>query len=133
MTIESSNSSMYERGLSTRKEVLGEAHVEKSLKNASEYSRPMQELVTEYCWGAVWGRGVLPKKSRSLLNLGILTALNRPHEFQVHVRGALTNGCSTDEIREVLLQTAIYVGVPAALEAFRLTEEVFRDQGVELN
>jgi 4-carboxymuconolactone decarboxylase len=117
----------YERGLETRKEVLGAEHVERSLAAASEFSRPMQELVTEYCWGAVWTRTDLDRRTRSLLNIAMLTALNRKHELSVHVRGAVTNGCSTDEIREVLLQTAVYCGVPAALESFRIAEQVLEE------
>jgi 4-carboxymuconolactone decarboxylase len=118
------NPEMYDRGLAMRREVLGAAHVDRSLEQASDFSRPIQELVTEYCWGAVWGRDGLPPKTRSLLNLAMLTALNRPHELAVHVRGALTNGVTAAEIQEVLLQTAIYVGVPAALESFRIAEKV---------
>jgi 4-carboxymuconolactone decarboxylase len=112
----------YEAGLAVRREVLGAAHVDRSLNQVSEFSRPIQELVTEYCWGATWTRDGIDRKTRSLLNLGILTTLNRQHEFGVHVRGAIKNGASVAEIQEVLLQTAIYIGVPAALEAFRVAE-----------
>lgn len=118
-------SELFEKGLSIRKEVLGEAHVERSLTNTSDFARPMQELVTEYCWGAIWGRPGLERPTRSLLNLAMLTALNRGHELGVHVRGALRNGVTREEIREVFLQCAIYVGVPAALESHRIAEEVF--------
>jgi 4-carboxymuconolactone decarboxylase len=117
----------YEEGLRIRREVLGAAHVDKSLSQVSDFSRPIQELVTEYCWGIVWSRDGLPRKTRSLLNIGMLTALNRSHELGVHVRGALTNGASVGEIQEVLLQTAIYVGVPAALESFRVAEKILKD------
>ena len=117
----------FEAGLTMRKEVLGEAHVEKSLSNTTTFGRPIQELVTEYCWGAIWTRDGLPVHSRSLINLAMLTALNRPHELGVHVRGALNNGVSREEIQEVFLQTAIYVGVPAALESFRIAESVFQE------
>jgi 4-carboxymuconolactone decarboxylase len=118
------NSEMFERGLAKRREVLGAAHVDRSLAQVSEFSRPIQELVTEYCWGAVWGRDGLPARTRSLLNLVILTALNRPHELAVHVRGALNNGVTESEIQETLLQAAVYIGVPAALESFRIAERV---------
>jgi 4-carboxymuconolactone decarboxylase len=119
-----SHDGRYERGLETRKEVLGADHVERALASGSEFSRPLQELVTEYCWGAVWTRSDLDRRTRSLLNLVMLTALNRNHELAVHVRGAVTNGCSVEEIREALLQTAVYCGVPAALESFRVAEQV---------
>jgi 4-carboxymuconolactone decarboxylase len=115
--------SRYEQGLARRREVLGEAHVERSMAAATEFSRPLQELVTEYCWGAVWTRDGLDARTRSLLNLAMLTALNRMHELSVHVRGAVSNGCTREEIREALLQTAIYCGVPAALESFRVAEK----------
>jgi 4-carboxymuconolactone decarboxylase len=117
----------YHAGLEMRKKVLGTAHVEKSLDAVTEFSRPIQELVTEYCWGAVWTRDALELKTRSLLNIGMLTALNRNHELAVHVRGAVNNGATVSEIQEVLLQTAIYVGVPAALASFRIAEEVLTD------
>jgi 4-carboxymuconolactone decarboxylase len=120
--------SRYEQGLQVRREVLGATHVDKSLADATEFSSAMQELVTEYCWGAVWTREGLDRKTRSLLNLGMLTALNRMHELGAHVRGALTNGCTEDEIRETLLQTAIYCGVPAALESFRVAQRVIEEQ-----
>jgi 4-carboxymuconolactone decarboxylase len=120
----------YEQGLETRKQVLGADHVERALASASDFSRPLQELITEYCWGAVWTRTDLDRRTRSLLNLAMLTALNRKDELRVHVRGAITNGCSVEEIRETLLQTAIYCGVPAALESFRIAEQVL-DLGSE--
>jgi 4-carboxymuconolactone decarboxylase len=119
-----SHDGRYERGLETRREVLGAEHVERALASGSEFSRPLQELVTEYCWGAVWTRSDLDRRTRSLLNLVMLTALHRDHELRVHVRGALTNGCTVAEIREALLQTAVYCGVPAALESFRIAEDV---------
>jgi len=122
-----SKSETFERGLEMRKSVLGAAHVERSLEAASDFTREMQELVTEYCWGAVWTREGLDKRTRSLINLSMLTALNRGHELAVHVRGALTNGVSEAEIKEVLLQTAIYCGVPAALESFRIAEATIRE------
>ena len=112
----------YERGLETRRAVLGREHVDRSLEQASPFMRPMQELVTEYCWGAVWNREGLDRRTRSLLNVAMLTALNRPQELGAHVRGALTNGCSTEEIQEALLQAAVYCGMPAGLDAFRVAE-----------
>lgn len=114
----------YEQGLQIRREVLGTEHVNRSMSKVSEFAAPIQELVTEYCWGKVWSRDGLERKTRSLINLAMLTALNRNHELGVHVKGAVTNGATEDEIREVLLQTAIYVGVPAALESFRVAEQV---------
>ena len=112
-----------ERGREVRGEVLGASHVERSLANASAFAKPMQELVTEYCWGVVWSRPGLGRRERSLVNLGMLTALNRSHELGVHVGGALRNGCTVAEVQETLLQAAIYCGVPAAMEAFRVAEE----------
>jgi 4-carboxymuconolactone decarboxylase len=123
------NRELFEEGLAIRKEVLGEEYVQKSLKSADEFNMPMQELVTQYCWGDVWNRPGLPRKTRSLLNLAMLTALNRPHELKAHVRGALNNGATRDEIQEVLLQTAIYCGVPAALDSFRSAKEVLTEMG----
>ncbi|HEV7625168.1 MAG TPA: 4-carboxymuconolactone decarboxylase [Streptomyces sp.] len=114
----------FEEGLRVRREVLGAEHVDRSLEQVTDFGRPVQELVTEYCWGAVWNRPGLDRRTRSLLNLTMLTALNRMHELAVHVRGAVTNGCTEEEIQEALLQTAIYVGVPAALESFRVAEKV---------
>ncbi len=125
----------FEAGLATRKEVLGAAHVERSLAAVTEFSRPVQELVTEYCWGAVWTREGLDRRTRSLLNLVMLTALNRGHELAVHVRGAITNGVTEAEIQEALLQAAVYVGVPAALESFRIAERTLgelRAEGVDI-
>ena len=118
---------MFERGLEIRKSVLGKEFVEKSISSADDFNRPMQELVTEYCWGAVWGREGLSKKTRSILNLAMLSALNRPHELRMHLAGALRNGVTRDEIREVLLQVAIYCGVPAGVDAFRNAREVFAE------
>ena len=115
----------FERGLAIRKSVLGAEFVENAIKTADDFNRPLQELVTEYCWGAVWGREDLPKKTRSLLNLAMISALNRPHELKMHIAGALKNGVTRDEIREVFLQVAIYCGVPAAVDSFRSAREVF--------
>lgn len=127
MTNDETHRETFERGLEMRKKVLGEEHVERSLAQVSEFSRPIQELVTEYCWGEVWTRQVLPPRTRSLLNLVMLTALNRSHELGVHVRGALRNGVTVEEIQEVFIHTAIYVGVPAALESFRVAERVLAE------
>jgi 4-carboxymuconolactone decarboxylase len=121
----------FEAGLAARKEVLGAEHVERSLAKVTDFSRPVQELVTEYCWGEVWTREGLPRATRSLLNLVMLTALNRMHELAVHVRGAVRNGCTEAEIQEALLQTAIYVGVPAALESFRVAEKALAELAEE--
>jgi 4-carboxymuconolactone decarboxylase len=115
---------LFDLGENTRRAVLGDRHVDASLASATEFTRPLQELVTEYGWGAVWSRPGLPRKIRSMLNLAMLTALNRPHELKTHVRGALTNGVTEDEIREVLLQTAVYCGMPAAIDGFRVAREV---------
>ena len=117
----------YERGLQIRKEVLGVDYVENSLKTADDFNRPMQELSTEYCWGYVWGREGLPRKTRSMLNLAMISALNRPHELKIHVKGALKNGVTRDEIREILMQVAIYCGVPAGMDSFRIAREAFKE------
>lgn len=127
MTSDQTHRDSYERGLQVRREVLGEAHVERSLAQVSEFSRPIQELVTEYCWGEVWSREGLPRATRSLINIAMLTALGRGHELGVHVRGAVNNGVTEAEIQEVLIQTAIYAGVPAALESFRIAEGVLKE------
>lgn len=115
---------LFEKGLAIRKEVLGEEYVNNSIKNATDFNKELQELVTAYCWGSVWGREGLPKATRSIINIAMLTALNRPHELKLHVQGALNNGVTEEEIKEILLQTAIYCGVPAALDAFRVAREV---------
>ncbi|PSV62858.1 4-carboxymuconolactone decarboxylase [Photobacterium profundum] len=124
-------SDKFEKGLEIRKKVLGAEYVEASLENATDFTMPMQKLVTEYCWGEVWGRDTLPLKTRSMINLAMITALNRPHELKLHVRGALNNGCTKEEIREVLLQTAIYCGVPAAIDAFRTAASVIEEYDSE--
>jgi 4-carboxymuconolactone decarboxylase len=124
------SSERFEVGLETRRAVLGAEYVDAALERATPFARPLQELVTEYCWGAVWSRPGLDRRTRSLINLAMLTALNRPHELAAHVRGALNNGCTEDEIREVLLQTAVYCGLPAALESFRVAESVLGEAAV---
>jgi 4-carboxymuconolactone decarboxylase len=120
----------FEKGLKVRKAVLGEEYVEKSLNSANHFTQAMQQLTTEWCWGEVWTREGLDRKTRSIINLSMLTALNRPHEIRVHARGAINNGLSTDEIKEVFLQTAIYCGVPAAMDSFRIANEVFVELGL---
>ncbi len=120
----------YDAGLRERKAVLGADYVDKALSAADSLNGEFQRMVTEYCWGGTWGRGVLSRRDRSLLNLVILSALNRPHEFKTHMRGALTNGVSLDEIRETLHVVAVYAGVPAGVEAFRLAREVLDEKGI---
>jgi 4-carboxymuconolactone decarboxylase len=115
----------YQRGLEIRSAVLGEEYVSQALANANEFTKPLQDLVTEYCWGAVWGREGLPLKTRSMLNLAMISILNRPNELRTHIKAALTNGVSRDEIREIFLQVAIYAGVPAAVDSFRIAGEAF--------
>jgi 4-carboxymuconolactone decarboxylase len=119
--------SLFERGLAARKAVLGSEYVQKSLAQADEFSRPLQELVTEYCWGAIWTREGLPRRTRSLLNLAMLATLNRQHELKLHVMGALRNGCTEQEIQETLLQATIYAGVPAGVEAFRTARDAIAE------
>lgn len=118
---------MKETGLKMRKEVLGAEHVEKSLANADDYSRRMQEMVTEYCWGEVWGDDTLNKKTRSLINLAMLSALGRTHEIKLHTKGAINNGVTVNEIQAALIQVMIYCGVPAGMEAFRATADVLKE------
>jgi 4-carboxymuconolactone decarboxylase len=118
---------MHDKGLEVRKAVLGEAYVNNALKNVDDFNRPFQEMLNEYCWGAVWGREELPRKTRSMLNIAMIAILNRQHEFRAHLKGALTNGVSRDEIREILMQVAIYGGMPAAVDSFRIAREVFAE------
>jgi len=122
---------IYDRGLEIRKAVLGKDYVDNALKTADDFNQPLQDLVTEYCWGAVWGREGLPRKTRSMLNLAMISILNRPHELKAHIRGALTNGVSKAEISEIFLQVAIYGGVPAAVDSFRIAREVFAQDGAK--
>jgi 4-carboxymuconolactone decarboxylase len=117
----------YEEGLAVRRAVLGSEHVDRSLGSADDFTRPMQELVTEYCWGEIWTRPGLDRRSRSLIILAMLTALNRPNEIRLHVRGALNNGVTKEELMEVFMQCAIYCGVPAGMEAMRVAKEVFAE------
>jgi len=124
------NKALFEQGLQTRRDVLGADYVDAAIQGADDFNRPLQELVTQYCWGDIWNRPGLDRRTRSLLNLAMLTALNRPHELKLHVKGALRNGVTKDEMREVFLQSAIYCGVPAAIDSFRCAREVFKEMGV---
>ena len=121
----------YEKGLKIRTQVLGEAYVKRSVENADDFNRPLQELVTEYCWGHVWGREGLSMQERSMINLAMISALNRPHELKLHIRGALRNGLSREQIREILLQVGICCGVPAAVDSFRIAREAFAEADAE--
>ena len=118
----------YEQGMKVRRAVLGDAHVDTSLKNRTEFDDALQDLITRYAWGEIWSRPGLPRQTRSMLTLAMMVALNRPDELRLHLRAALNNGVTREEIREVLLQTAIYCGVPAANSAFHLAQEVFARQ-----
>ena len=124
------NKELYDKGLKNRREVLGAEYVDNAIKSADDFTRPLQELVTEYCWGAIWDRPGLDRRTRSIVNLAMITALNRPHELKLHVVGALNNGLTKAEIMEILLQTAIYCGLPASIDAFRVAREVFKERGV---
>lgn len=121
-------SELYDRGMKIRREVLGDAYVDNALRNADDFSKPFQELVTEFCWGASWGREGLSRKQRSLNNLCMLAALGRSHELEIHLRGALRNGCTHDEIRETLMQAAVYAGIPVGVEAFRVAKKVLAEE-----
>jgi len=121
---------LFEQGLQVRREVLGGEYVDVQIGQTDKFTKTIQELMTEYCWGAAWTRPGLDRKQRSLLNLGIIIALNRGTEFKTHVRGALTNGLTKDDILEVVVQCMIYCGVPAAMEAARLAKEVFKEKGI---
>jgi 4-carboxymuconolactone decarboxylase len=122
----------FDTGLEARTRVLGSEYVERAFNTADAFNIEFQKLVTEYCWGEVWGRSALSDQQRSLNNLCILASLNRSHEFKVHFRGALRNGCTLDELRDTLVQIMVYAGVPAGVEAFRLAREVLADEGVEV-
>jgi 4-carboxymuconolactone decarboxylase len=124
------NKDRFDAGLEVRSEVLGEEYVNQSLKSADEFTMDLQQLVTEYCWGEIWTRLGLSRKTRSMINIAMLTALNRPHELKLHIRGALRNGVTKEEIKEILLQTAIYCGVPAAIDSFRIAREVFHSEEI---
>lgn len=125
------NEERFRRGLEIRKEVVGADYVERSLAQADDFSRGFQELVTEYCWGAGWGGEALTRRDRSLINLAMIGTLGRSAEFKLHLRGALRNGCTKDEIQDTLIQLAVYSGIPAGVEAFRLAREVFDELEAE--
>ncbi len=118
---------LFERGLKIRKEVLGEDYVNKSIAGADDFTRTMAEWSTEFCWGALWSRPGLDRRSRSIANLSMISALNRPNELKLHVKAAVKNGVTRDEIKEVLLQVAVYCGVPAGIDSFRIAREAFKE------
>ena len=122
---------MYDTGMKIRREVLGDAYVDNALAKSGPFNDPLQELVTTYCWGWCWGREGLARRDRSLINLAMIATLNRHNELKVHVRGALNNGLSKEEIREVLLQVGIYAGIPAAVDSFRIANEAFAEIDAE--
>jgi len=124
-----SRKELRESGLAIRRAVLGDKYVDAAMNNATDFNRPLQELLNEYCWGAGWGRETLTRKERSMINLAMLTALGRTHEVETHVRGALNNGLTQQQIAEVLLQSAIYCGVPAAVDSFRAASKVIAEYG----
>lgn len=126
---EETRKELREKGLATRREVLGDKYVDAAMNNMTDFNRPLQELLNEYCWGAGWGRPGLTRKERSLINLAMLTALGRIHEVETHTRGALNNGVTPEQIREVFMQTAIYCGVPAAVDSFRAAAKVVAEHG----
>lgn len=126
------SSELFDTGLDIRRQVIGAEYVDRAMAGVDDFNREFQQMVTEYCWGGIWGREGLSKQQRSLNNLCMLSALNRPHEFKLHLRGALRNGCSLGEIKETLLQIAVYCGIPAGVEAFRLAREVFEAEGVDV-
>ena len=118
------------RGYAARSAVLGEAYVDKAFAEADDFSRDLQDYLTEHAWGASWARPGLDFRTRSMLNLAMITALNRPHELEVHLRGAIRNGLTKDEIKEILLHTAVYCGAPAAVDGFRVAKRVFAELGI---
>ena len=124
-------SDQYDAGLKERTEVLGPEYVERAVAGADNFNRDFQQIVTEYCWGGTWGRGVLERKNRSVLNLGMLAALGKSHEFKLHFRGAINNGLTLEELREVLIQIAVYCGIPVGVEAFRNAREVLEDMNID--
>jgi len=118
---------LFDKGMKIRRAVLGDAYVDKALAAADAFSQPLQEMTTETCWGYIWGREGLPRRDRSMINLAMIAILNRPHELKAHVKGALRNGLSKDEIAEVFLQVGCYAGIPAAVDSFRLAREAFAE------
>jgi 4-carboxymuconolactone decarboxylase len=131
MTAAKPRSEKFERGLKTRREVLGADYVDSSLEKADDFNWPMQQLTTEWCWDEIWNRPGLDRRSRSVLNLGMIAALNRPHELKLHVRGAINNGLTKNDLKEIFLQIGVYCGVPAALDSFRIAKEVFKEMGID--
>ena len=123
----------YVQGMAIRREVLGDEYVDKAISSAADFTKPLQDLVTENCWGEIWTRSAIPKKTRSLITIATLAALKAPTELKAHVRGALRNGCTVEEIQEVLLQATVYCGVPAGVEAFRAAKDVIEAWGKEVN
>ncbi|WP_433850796.1 carboxymuconolactone decarboxylase family protein [Brucella pseudogrignonensis] len=123
-------SQRFNNGLQTRRDVLGNEYVDAALHNATDYSWPMQQLVTEYCWNEIWNRSGLSRRDRSILNLGMISALGRNHELKLHIRGAINNGVTKEEIREIMMQIAVYCGVPAGIDSFRITEDVFAEMRI---
>ena len=121
------NREKYEKGMAVRRAVLGDDYVDKAMASATDFTKPLQDLVTENCWGEIWAREAIPKRTRSLVTIAILAALKAPAEIKLHVRGALRNGCTVEEIQDVLLQAAVYCGVPAGIDAFRAAKEVIDD------
>ena len=124
-----SNPDLFEQGLEIRRDVLGAEYVDKSLAAANEFNMAFQEITTEWCWGYAWSRPGLDRRTRSMLNLAMLTALNRPGEIRLHTRGAINNGVSVAEIREILIHATVYCGIPAGLEAFKAANEVLVEMG----
>jgi len=129
MAYESDQPELFEKGLKLRREVLGADYVDGSLASANDFMMAFQHITTEWCWGYTWGREGLARKTRSMLNLAMLTALNRPAEIRLHVRGAIANGVSVDEIKEILLQATVYCGIPAGLDAFKVANQVLQEIG----
>jgi 4-carboxymuconolactone decarboxylase len=130
MSASKPRSEKFERGLKTRRAVLGNDYVDRSLEQADDFNWPLQQLATEWCWDEIWNRPGLDRRSRSILNLGMIAALNRPHELRLHVRGAINNGLTKDELKEMFLQVGVYCGLPAALDCFRIAREVFKEMDI---
>ena len=127
------SSEKYVQGMAVRREVLGDEYVDKAISSAADFTKPLQDFVTENCWGEIWTRSAIPKKTRSLITIATLAALKTPAELKAHVRGALRNGCTVEEIQEVLLQATVYCGVPAGVEAFRAAKDVIEAWKKEVN
>lgn len=121
------SSDKYKAGMTVRREVLGDEYVDKAIANTTDFTKPLQDMITENCWGEIWTRGVLPKRTRSLINIATLAALKASTELKIHVHGALRNGCTAEEIQEVLLQSTVYCGVPSGIEAFRAAKDVIEN------